>query len=583
MSIFRLFPIVLLTLLYGCATTPKQSATPKDPLKPESLNKPLSKNKYIEDKNSVDPDVMFMLLTAELAGQRGQYDIAMEGYLEAAKRVKDPKLSERAAIIGMYIKDEHKTGEAVSLWLKQEPASLDARKIAAFSALKAGDKKAAVEQFNGLLQKNPADFEKTVFELMGALQKDNNLPFVYDVMEELAARHPDKAVIYMAQSILAADMKKLDLAGFKIDQTLRLQPDWDKALILQAQLALYSGDFKKSETLLTDASAKYPDNPKFKKMLAQALIKDGKYEEAGEIYDGLVESDPKDLESQFSLGLVHMELARDNKAEDVFKQLTDKPEWQNQSAFYLGKLEERRDNTGKALFWYDKVKEGPFEFEAAVTAIAMLGKAKQYDVAQQHLQALDAKFPKQKVRTTLIQAELYSQQKQYEKAVGYLSQALSVSPDQEELLYSRALMADRIGRLDLMEADLKKILVKYPDNVEALNALGYGLAEKTTRYQEAETYLIHALRLKPDEAVILDSYGWLKYKMGAVQSAQDYLWRAYEKQPETEIAAHLAEVLWISGKKEQARKIYDKALAVDPDDSYLLEFRNKFLQSAADQ
>jgi tetratricopeptide (TPR) repeat protein len=118
-----------------------------------------------------------------------------------------------------------------------------------------------------------------------------------------------------------------------------------------------------------------------------------------------------------------------------------------------------------------------------------------------------------------------------------------------------------------------------PDNVEALNALGYSLADKTTRYAEAETYLQHALRLKPDEAVILDSYGWLKYKMGNYQAALDYLQKAYNKQPENEIAAHIAEVLWVSGKKDEARKLFDKAIQEAPDDVYLLNFKSKFLQS----
>jgi len=113
--------------------------------------------------------------------------------------------------------------------------------------------------------------------------------------------------------------------------------------------------------------------------------------------------------------------------------------------------------------------------------------------------------------------------------------------------------------------------------VEALNALGYSLADKTTRYAEAETYLLHALRIKPDEAVVLDSYGWLKYKMGNRQAALDYLQKAYDKQPENEIAAHLAEVLWVSGKKEEAKKLILKALEDAPDDSFLLNFKNKFL------
>jgi tetratricopeptide (TPR) repeat protein len=542
--------------------------------KPVELTK---KKLQKEDKTSIDPDVLFMLMTAEIAGQRGQYDVAMEGYLEAAKRVHDPRLTERAAMIAMYMKDGNRTNEAVSLWLKQDPNNLSARKIAALSALKAENKQQSVEQLSALLKSDPAGFEKTLFELAGALQKEDNVAFIYAVMEDLSVKHPDQASIFFIQSLLASDLRNKALAEKKVERALVLQPDWDKALILQAQLAVHDENYKRAETLLRNDSLKYPDNPKFKKMLAQVLIKDAKYEEAGEVYEALFANDPKDYESQFSLGLVHLQLERDSKAEDIFKQLLAQPEWRNQSNFYLGKIEEKRGNVENALVSFDKVTDGPFQFEAALTGISLLAKNKQYDRAEQRLKALPGKFPKQKPRIVLLRAELYSQQKQFEKAYSYLTDELKNYPDQEELLYSRALMADRMGKLDVMEVDLQKILAKHPDNVEALNALGYSLADKTTRYAEAETYLLHALRIKPDEAVILDSYGWLKYKMGNRQAALEYLQKAYDKQPENEIAAHLAEVLWASGKKEEAKKLILKALEDAPDDSFLLNFKNKFL------
>ncbi len=577
MSISRLFPVFCLFFLYGCATAPEQIPESKPLAKPGLLDKSSAKNKEKEDKDSLRPDVLFMLLTAELAGQRGQYDVAMEGYLEAAKRVHDPRLTERAAMIAMYMKDGNRTNEAVSLWLKQDPGNLTALKISALSALKSRDKRQAVNQLSALLQYDPAGFEKSIFELAGALQKEGDVAFVYDVLEALATKHPTQASVYFVQSLLASDMKNKSLAETKIEQALRLQPDWDKALILQAQMALYSDDYVRAEALLRNASVKYPENEKFKKMLAQVLIKSGKYEEAGEVYDALIAANPKDAESRFSLALVNLQLDHDNKAEDTFKDLQEDSEWRNQSSFYLGKIEEKRNNTENALNWFDKVTEGPFEFEAAVTAISLLAKDRQFDRAGERVKLLPAKFPKQKSRILLIEAELYSQQKQYDKAFALLTNELNTYPDQEDLLYSRALMADRMDKFDVMEADLGKILAKSPDNAEALNALGYALADKTNRYAEAEGYLLHAMRVKPDEAVILDSYGWLKYKMGNLQSALSFLQRAYDKQPENEIAAHLAEVLWNLGRKEEAKKLYEKAIDEAPDDIYLLNFRDKFL------
>ena len=179
-----------------------------------------------------------------------------------------------------------------------------------------------------------------------------------------------------------------------------------------------------------------------------------------------------------------------------------------------------------------------------------------------------------------MQAELYSQQKQYEKAFNLLTEALVDSPDQKELLYTRALMAERVDKPDIVEADLKKILAMDPDNVEALNALGYTLLNKPDRYAEAEKYLQQALRLEPDEAVIIDSYGWLQFKLGNTEKALDYLQQAYEKQQENEIAAHLAEVLWALGRKDEAKKIFNKAIKDAPDDEYLLDFQRRILNGA---
>jgi tetratricopeptide (TPR) repeat protein len=158
-----------------------------------------------------------------------------------------------------------------------------------------------------------------------------------------------------------------------------------------------------------------------------------------------------------------------------------------------------------------------------------------------------------------------------------LTDALVDFPDQKELLYTRALIAERVDRLDIAEADLKKILAVEPDNVEALNALGYSLLSKPGRYTDAEKYLQNALRLAPDSAVIIDSYGWLQFKLGNTQKALEYLQKAYEKQKENEIAAHLAEVLWALDRKDEAKELFNKAIKDAPNDEYLLDFQRRIV------
>ncbi|MGR9012343.1 MAG: tetratricopeptide repeat protein [Gammaproteobacteria bacterium] len=577
MLIIRMFSVFILVFLNGCASSPEKSSAQEEVIEPVKLSAPKEKMQQSEVSASMDPDVMYMLMAAELAGQRGQYAIALEGYMEAAKRVNDSRFAERAAKIAMYMKDGNKTDEAVALWLKQDPKNPTARKIAALSALRSGHKQAAVDHLDALLKIDPSGFEKTALELVSVLQRDGKTGFLYEVLDSLAVKRSDQAVIYFVQSLLAMEMKDNALAERKVLQALSAQPSWDKALILQAQIAVISGDLNKAKNLLRNASDKYPENNKLKKLLAQVLIKATEYEAAAEVYQGIIAVDPKDTESQISLALVYLQLDRDGKAEGIFNRLLDQPEWNNQARFYLGKIEEKRGHTQKAMAWFDKVTEGPLVFESAITTVSLLVKENEFGEADSRLVLLAGRFPKQKLRIILMRAGLYGQQEQYEKAFGLLTDELVSQPDQRDLLYARALMAERINKLDVLEADLKKILAKYPDDAEALNALGYSLLDNASRYLEAEKYLQHALKLMPDEAVIMDSFGWLQFKLGKLEQARDYLERAYTKQQESEIAAHLVEVLWALGRREEARKIFNEAIKKAPKDEYLLDFQKRIL------
>jgi tetratricopeptide (TPR) repeat protein len=577
--IFRLILVLALILLNSCADFSEKLSDSEVTAAPVRELEVKEKVKQKEQKSSIDPEILFTLLTAELAGQRGQYDIALDGYIEVAKRTQDAKFSERAVMIAMYVKNSNKTKEALGLWLRQDPKNLSARKIAALLALRSGNKLEATEHLNAMLIYDATGFESALLELAGVIQKEGRVDIIYDVLDELSKQHKDNAEIYFIQSLLALQKKDKNLAETKIQQTLRLKPDWEKAVILQAQIAVFGGDFNKAKLLLSDASDKYPNNSKINRMLAQILIKTGGYKEAIELYKKIILADPKDFESQFAEGLVYLQLDQDQQAEDVFKKMLEQPDWRYQACFYLGKLEEKQGNEKKALSWFDQVTEGPFAFDASVSAISLLQKEKHLEEAGSRLSLLQMKFPRQKLQLVLVQAELYNQQKKYDEAISTLSNALTDFPNQKELLYTRALILERINKLDLAEIDLKKILAIDPNNFEALNALGYTLLNNSGRYVEAEKLLQKALDLEPNEAVIIDSFGWLQFKLGHLDQALKYLQQAYERQPENEIAAHLAEVLWVLDRKDEARKVFERAIKGSPDDEYLQDFKKRILRS----
>lgn len=563
--------IAILFSVAGCAATPEKSPDAKSELmQHEVISGEVGRN------TEIDEEVLYLLMAAEMAGQRNQYDLALDAYLQAAKRVGDPRIAERAVKIGLFLKDERRTQEALEIWLSKDEKNLGARKFAVLLAIKNSDRKSAVENLNAMLLDDPAGFESGLLEMVKLFEKEGRIQFTYDALEELAKQHPSESGLLFVQAVLASMLPNNALAQEKLDQVLKLQPDWNKAIIFQAQLAGRNGDMAKAREYLERAVKQAPDDVRLRKMLIEVLVNTGAYDDAIRVCQNVLDEKPDDGDSLFSMALIYMQQNQLEKAENYLEKLLANPEWAGQANFYLGKIEVELKHPDKALAWFDKV-DGNYAFDADMAAVSLLMNQKRLDEVDQRFQRMEGKYPDQKLRILMGKAELYNQQGKYQEAFDTLTAALKDVPDNRDVLYARALIAERLGKLDALEADLKSILQKKPDDVGALNALGYTLADKTNRYDEAEKYLDQALKLQPDEAVIIDSYGWLLFKRGKSDQALFYLRKAYEKQPENEIAAHVAEVLWSIGNKKGAKELFDAAFKKSPDDEYLLEFKKRFL------
>ena len=565
-------------LISACSNVPKMRVdveTPVQKNKHTVAASDTSAKKQAAKKSEIGADVLYMLLVAEIAGQRQQFGVALDGYLEAAKRVDDPKIAERAAKIAVYLKQNEKAEEAVALWLQKDSTSLSARKIAVLTAFRGDHEDAAVKHLNFLLKVDPAGFETALIDIVKLMAQEGKADLVFDVLEIVSAQHPDNATVFFVQAFLAMRQEKLEFAQKKIQRTLELQPEWTKALVFQAQLAMMAGDLEKAKVILREAVEQNPDNNKLLKMLAQVYLKSSEYQLAGEVYRQILRHNPADSESSYSLALIALQLHQDDAAKKIFESLVDQRRWQAQASFYIGRIETRKKNKEDALIWFDKVTSGPFMLEAKISAFSLLVSMHKFDQAAVRLDEMRALFPSGDVRTVLLQAELLNKQKRYQEAFDILTSSLIKAPDENRLLYSRALVAERLGKLDVLEADLKYILEKKPDDTNALNALGYTLVDKTDRFQEAERYLTKAIELQPNEPIIMDSYGWLQFKLGKLELALDYLQNAYEKKQENEIAAHLIEVLWQLDKKNAAQKLFKTALEGAPEDEYLIELKQR--------
>lgn len=558
----------------GCAVTPdKEPEAEVSPVKADGLEPRVNHNTVI------DEEVLYLLMAAELAGQRNQYQLAMDAYLQAAKRVDDPRIAERAVKIGLFLKDEQRTREALTVWLAKDGKNLAARKFAVLLAIKNSDRTAAIENLNAILADDPAGFEAGVLEMTKLLEKEGRTQFTYDVLDELAAEHPTQASVFFVQAVLASVLQNNELAQQKVSQALLIQPDWNKAVILQAQLAGRSGDLAKARASLEKAVKQAPEDRQLRKMLLEVLVNGRDYDDAVKLCQSVLEDKPDDAETLFTLALIHMQQAQADKAENVLEKLLTNPEWESQASFYLGKIELEQQRPDKALAWFDRVGDGNYAFDADMAAVSLLMNQKRFDEVESRVKRMDSKYPEQHLRILMVKAELYNQLGQYQEAFEVLTQALKEVPENREALYARALVAEHLDKLDVLESDLLKILDKKPDDVGALNALGYTLTDRTQRYDEAAKYLERALSLQPDEAVIIDSYGWLQFKLGNADRALEYLRRAYEKQAENEIAAHIAEVLWSLGEEKKAKELFDSVFKKSPEDEYLLDFKKRFLQN----
>ena len=226
--------------------------------------------------------------------------------------------------------------------------------------------------------------------------------------------------------------------------------------------------------------------------------------------------------------------------------------------YYLGRIAQNKGNQEQAVSYYQTVKSGEYAYDARLRAGILLSILGKPDEGLAKLEALAEEQTNWALRLKayLAQGEVLRSEKRYKEGVEMYSRALQKKSDDTTLLYARGLMAEKVNRLDMAEADLLKVISKEPNNADALNALGYTLADRTSRYEEALKYIKRAAELVPDDPAILDSLGWVSFRLGHMDDAIKWLSQAFSKLEDAEIAAHYGEVLWTTNQKAKAREVW---------------------------
>lgn len=514
------------------------------------------------------PDLLFRFLVAEVAGQRGAIGIAQSTYLELARQTQDPRVARRAAEVSMFARNQAGALEATRLWAGTEPASTRAQQTLAALLLGEGKLDEAEPLLKKLLQQNPANGFLHLGALMG---KVRDAQATLGMVERLAADHPTlpEARFAVAQAAAGADRMETAIAALQQADTLR--PGWEPAALLRAQI-LTKTSRTEALSFMRDFLARHPDAREVRLGYARTLVADSQFVEARNEFNRLVVAFPRNAEISMAAGLLALQLGDSGAARGLLTQTLDyTPNDPDTVHYYLGQIDEQAKQTDAAIAHYTQVTAGNYLLPARARQAGLLARAGKLDEARALLGATVGENDAQKVRLIQMQAELLRDGKQVPEAYATLTEGLKRYPDSSELLYDRAMVAERLDKLDVLETDLRRVIVLRPDDAQAYNALGYTLADRTDRLAEAMVLLDKALSLSPEDPFILDSVGWAQYRSGNLARAQEMLERAYKVRPDPEIAAHLGEVLWARGQRDEAGNLWQTSLQTHPQNEVLLE------------
>jgi tetratricopeptide (TPR) repeat protein len=519
-------------------------------------------------------DAMYEYLVAEFAAQRGDIDGALAIYQRLAKQMRDPAIARRAVETAIKAREFGPALESATLLLELDPESTLAREIMAALLANDGDLKKAQGLIETILAKS-TDRAGVLMQLSHLFAKFPDKPAVLDATQ--AATRPYEAMgeARYANGVAALIAGRNDVASSEADAALAAKPGWEPAAILKAQV-LRRTDASRVVPFYEMYVSAHPESVEVRMQLGRELASQRKLVEAREQFREVDRIAHNDAQAVYAIGLLSLQLEDYADAQTSFTRAL-KLNYREPAAIYLGmgQAAEGLKRYDEAIDWYKRVDSADW-VRAQLKIATLIGRQQGLAAGREYLHKIAPRSTDDRIQIIQVEAQLLRDAKQWDETYDMLSQAVAKYPDSYELLYDRAMAAERIDKLDVMEADLKRVIEMKPDYAHAYNALGYTLAEKTDRLQEAKQLIDKAYKLLPDDPFIMDSMGWVEYRLGHVQQALKQLQQAYSARPDPEIAAHLGEVLWKSGQHEQARKIWQTALSENPNHESLLAVIQKY-------
>jgi len=569
-----------LTLLSACATTVPQGdstlaanssvteAQTSDKVV-EVVPQPLPEPVEIQYGN-FDEDVLTRVIIAEMAGQRGYNQKALEDYLALARETNDINIIRRASRIASFMRDVPAAIETSNLWLAKEPESQEALRTLAFQMATLGRYREAMTHMRKLLALGyNIDFRL----ITNRTAVDNDAELFLDALiadlQELKTLYPENQSVKLGLAHLHHQNSQAEKAYMEVSTLTNALNDNPEVVLLEVELLEILERPEQARERLQEALKNNSNHKELRFQYARKLIDDQRYSDARDQFAIIVEQYPDDYDMLYSLALLSMEINLFSEARQYFEIMVENAQRLDDAHYYLGFISVQENKNDEAIKHFFNVNGGGNFLQAQRSLTELMIRAGRYREVRSRLQNVRFRNPDYNIALLSMEANVLMDEGQMDEAGRVLNNAVGAFPNNIQLLFLRSVYSQEINDLALMEEDLRRIIQLNPNNPVAYNSLGYTLADRTDRFNEAYELIKRAFELAPNDAAIIDSLGWVQYRLGMYEEAIENLDRAYELFPDHEVAAHLGEVLWVTGERTQARSIWRKALESQPNSEFI--------------
>ncbi len=521
--------------------------------------------------SQLSEEVLYKYLSAEIAEQRGNWRSAYVTMLSIAQQTRDPRIARRAMEIAVTAKQSGEALAAIRLWRELAPHSEEAMQYH-LGLIVLSDNLAEAQPIlqQHLKETQPQLVGPTFLQIQRLLTRAKDKKAAFSLLENLAAPYPSVPEVHLALAQSAFLQGDAPRAKSEAQKALALSPGSELAALTLAQV---TAEKQEAAKFLSGFLASHPNAREVRLAYARILIELKQYDSARAEFKRLLKDKPDDLTALYALGLLGAQSDDLDEAEIYLKQYLAALEAQeeedrdpSQAQLLLAQIAEERNDTQAALRWLEQIDPAsPQAYMAALVKRAQLtAKSGNIASARKLLQGHPAEGETERAQMIVAEAQLLHSMNQSAEAMNVMESGLKRFPENTDLLYEYAMLAEKQNKLEIMETSLRKIIKIAPKNQHAYNALGYSLADRNIRLQEAFDLIAKALALAPEDPFIMDSMGWVQFRLGRLKEAEALLRRAYALRPDPEIAAHLGEVLWTKGQKEDAKSLWRDANSKDP-------------------